>query len=141
ETQIEFDNRLSQPVEIFWIDPEGNSQSYGKLEAGARRDQHTVSGHVGVVVNDRGENLAVVEAADTPGLAVIEGSRSRVQERRPGRDRDAKAFSGRSPDDKWTAMVKDHNVVIKSRDYEKEIQLSNDGKEGLSYGRLSWSPD
>src|SRR6266566_1823633 len=23
ETQIEFDNRLSQPVEIFWIDPEG----------------------------------------------------------------------------------------------------------------------
>ena len=37
-------------------------------------------------------------------------------------------------------MVQDHNVVIKSRDDEKEIQLSNDGKEGLSYGRLSWSP-
>ena len=141
ETQIEFDNRLSQPVEIFWIDPEGNRQSYGKLEAGARRDQHTFSGHVWLVVNDRGENLAVFEAADTPGLAVIEGSRSRVQERRPGRDRDANVFSGRSPDDKWTAMVQDHNVVIKSRDDEKEIQLSNDGKEGLAYGRLSWSPD
>src|SRR5207249_5321589 len=46
ETQIEFDNRLSQPVEIFWIDPEGNRQSYGKLDAGTRRDQHTFGGHV-----------------------------------------------------------------------------------------------
>src|SRR6266581_710727 len=141
ETQIEFDNRLSQPVEIFWIDPEGNRQSYGKLEAGARRDQHTFSGHVWLVVNDRGENLAVFEAADTPGLAVIEDSRSGVRERRPGRDRDANVFSGRSPDDKWIAFVKDHNVFIKSRDDEKEIQLSNDGREGLAYGRPSWAPD
>src|SRR5260221_10079179 len=50
--------------------------------------------------------------------------------------------SGRSPDGKWTAMVKEYNVFIKSRDDEaKEIQLSTDGNEGLAYARLSWSPD
>jgi dipeptidyl aminopeptidase/acylaminoacyl peptidase len=55
-----------------------------------------------------------------------------------GRDRS----DGRSPDGQWNAMVKDHNVFIKSRaDDAKEIQLSTDGKDGLEYGNLSWSPD
>jgi hypothetical protein len=46
----------------------------------------------------------------------------------------------RSPDRKWTALVKDHNVYVRGED-GKEIQLSQDGKEGLAYGMLSWSPD
>lgn len=49
---------------------------------------------------------------------------------------------GRSPDGQWNAVVKDHNVFIKSRaDDAKEIQLSTDGNEGMAYGNLSWSPD
>lgn len=50
--------------------------------------------------------------------------------------------SDRSPDGQWTAFVKDHNVFIRSSsDATQEIQLSRDGKEGLSYGLLSWAPD
>ncbi len=45
-----------------------------------------------------------------------------------------------SPDGKWTASIKNFNVVL--RDAEgKEIALSQDGKEGLSYGNYVWSPD
>jgi dipeptidyl aminopeptidase/acylaminoacyl peptidase len=45
-----------------------------------------------------------------------------------------------SPDGKWTASIKNFNVVV--RDGEgKEIALSQDGKEGLSYGNFAWSPD
>src|SRR6266571_6936008 len=62
-------------------------------------------------------------------------------QRRGGRDQRPRENSDRSPDGKWTASVKDHNVFVRSRDDEKEIQLSNDGKEGLAYGRLSWAPD
>ena len=47
----------------------------------------------------------------------------------------------RSPDGKWTAFVKDGNVVVRARDGGKESQLSQDGKPGLAYGMLSWSPD
>ena len=47
----------------------------------------------------------------------------------------------RSPDGKWTAFVKEHNVFVVAEGKPEEIRLSNDGKEGLSYGRLSWSPD
>lgn len=141
ETEITFDNRLVEAVELFWIDPEGNRQSYGTLPAKSRKDQHTFGGHVWLAVNERGENLAVFEASDTPGLAVIDGSRSSVRQRRTGGRRDDEESSDRSPDGKWTALIKDHNVVIRSRDDEKEIRLSEDGKEGLAYGRLAWAPD
>lgn len=50
--------------------------------------------------------------------------------------------SDRSPDGRWTALVKDQNVFIRSRaDESKEIQLSTDGQAGLAYSHLSWSPD
>lgn len=67
-------------------------------------------------------------------------------EARPGRrgsrgDGDGRP-SDRSPDGKWTALIRDHNVVIRSTtEGGGEIQLSTDGKEGLAYGVLSWSPD
>jgi dipeptidyl aminopeptidase/acylaminoacyl peptidase len=48
--------------------------------------------------------------------------------------------SPRSPDGKWTAFVKENNVFIRSPD-DKETQLSQDGKPGLGYGMLQWSPD
>src|SRR4029079_11052226 len=49
--------------------------------------------------------------------------------------------SSRSPDGKWTASIKDHNVVVRGADSDQETQLSKDGREGLDYGMLSWSPD
>jgi dipeptidyl aminopeptidase/acylaminoacyl peptidase len=64
--------------------------------------------------------------------------------RRRGRQRDGDGSGpsqdgDRSPDGKRTAFIKDHNVFIKSDD--DEIQLSSDGKDGMAYGRFSWSPD
>jgi dipeptidyl aminopeptidase/acylaminoacyl peptidase len=49
--------------------------------------------------------------------------------------------SPHSPDGKWTAVVKDHNVFVRSKDGGAEIQLSQDGREGLAYGMLQWAPD
>src|SRR5262245_47671705 len=46
----------------------------------------------------------------------------------------------RSPDRKWTALVKDHNVHVRDAD-GKEFALTRDGKEGLAYSMLEWSPD
>jgi dipeptidyl aminopeptidase/acylaminoacyl peptidase len=49
--------------------------------------------------------------------------------------------SQRSPDGKWTAFVKDDNVFARSREGNKDVPLSRDGKAGLAYGMLSWAPD
>lgn len=46
-----------------------------------------------------------------------------------------------SPDGKWTALTKDHNVFLRPKEGGDEIQLSTDGVEGNAYDRLSWAPD
>jgi dipeptidyl aminopeptidase/acylaminoacyl peptidase len=54
----------------------------------------------------------------------------------PKRDPDR----ARSPDGKWTAAVKEFNVVLRDAD-GNETPLTTDGKEGLAYSRLNWAPD
>ena len=84
-----------------------------------------------------------VEATATNGAGVKPGTGTGAEEpRRRRRGLRARENADRSPDGQWMAFVKDHNVFIRSNDNAAaEIQLSHDGKEGLSYGRLSWAPD
>jgi dipeptidyl aminopeptidase/acylaminoacyl peptidase len=49
--------------------------------------------------------------------------------------------SGRSPDGKWTASIKDHNVFLRAENSETDIPLTKDGRDGLAYDMLQWSPD
>jgi dipeptidyl aminopeptidase/acylaminoacyl peptidase/uncharacterized protein (DUF885 family) len=51
------------------------------------------------------------------------------------------ASLARSPDGKWTAFLKDHNVYLRREGENSEKRLSEDGREGLAYGRLAWAPD
>src|SRR6266850_4173607 len=53
----------------------------------------------------------------------------------------AQAQRRSSPDNKRTAFVKDHNIYLHSESEGKDFQLTENGKEGNSYGRLEWSPD
>jgi hypothetical protein len=68
-----------------------------------------------------------------------EGS-SRFGRRGSGSGRD-RGPSADSPDGKWTAGVKEHNVFVKNKDGDAEVQFSTDGTEGNAYGMLSWAPD
>ncbi len=46
----------------------------------------------------------------------------------------------RSPDRKWTAIIKDHDVWVRG-DGGQETQLTKNGLEGNFFGLLAWSPD
>jgi len=46
-----------------------------------------------------------------------------------------------SPDGKWTALVRNTNVFVRSNADNQETQLSQDGQATLAYARLYWSPD
>jgi dipeptidyl aminopeptidase/acylaminoacyl peptidase len=59
---------------------------------------------------------------------------------RPREQRDEGA-GRKSPDGKWTATVKDHNVYFRAEGSEEDLQATQDGQETNSYGRLEWSPD
>jgi dipeptidyl aminopeptidase/acylaminoacyl peptidase len=49
--------------------------------------------------------------------------------------------SPRSPDGKWTAFIRNDNVWIRAEEGGREFELSRDGREGLGYGMLQFSPD
>jgi dipeptidyl aminopeptidase/acylaminoacyl peptidase len=84
-------------------------------------------------------------AAESQPADKTEKKREEESQRRKDRDNDASQTDRsprHSPDGKWTAFLKDHNIFISSREDEaKQIQLSQDGTEHLGYGEPSWSPD
>jgi dipeptidyl aminopeptidase/acylaminoacyl peptidase len=50
--------------------------------------------------------------------------------------------SSRSPDGRWSALIKEHNVYVRSQETGEEFALSKDGKADDGYaGPFHWSPD
>ncbi len=68
---IVFENRLSEPVEIFWIDMEMHARSYGVIAAGASREQHTFGGHAWAVRTVNGRDLGHTIAGDVTQTVVL----------------------------------------------------------------------
>ncbi len=134
ESEVQFFNERPGPIEIFWLDSDGGAHSYGRIEPGASHRQHTFGGHVWEVRDEEGRRLAVYEAADRPGRAVVDASLPRPEEQRPPR--------GSSPDGRWQAFVRDHDLFLRALETGELRRLSTDGSAEDAYnGRFHWSPD
>ncbi len=140
ETSISFHNLSDTEVEIFWLDTAGARTSYGKLAAGAQRDQHTFSGHIWIAAAN-GRTMAAFEASDEPATAEIKTASPNTEE--PAQRRARRTTPrGQSPDGKWTAFIKDNNVHLRDAADQKESALSTDGTADDPYnGEFYWSPD
>ncbi|MCF7974260.1 MAG: prolyl oligopeptidase family serine peptidase [Phycisphaerae bacterium] len=136
ETSITFVNQLTTPVKLFWIDPQGERQPYGIVEAGQQKNQHTFTNHRWLVTDENDAVLAVFTAVEDGGRAMIDGSEPQEERRARGRR------GGRSgpqtvtsPDGQWTPFVRDHNLWLRHTVTLKERQLSADGTSEDSYHR------
>jgi dipeptidyl-peptidase-4 len=140
ETSITFVNRTKGDVEVYWLDSGGNRRRYATVLAGQRHEQHTFAGHAWLVTDASGRGLAVFLATEEEAEAVVDEELARepsIRER-PG----ATTPRGRSPDGKWSAFVKDHNLYVRNLESDEEIELSSDGTEEDQYSeRFHWSPD
>ncbi len=88
-------------------------------------------------------DLSTYECAKGEPLTSASGDEGDARpRRRPSGDQRPRQ-SDRSPDGQWIALVKDHNLFIRSAsdDSAQPIPLSQDGAEGLAYAAFSWSPD
>jgi dipeptidyl-peptidase 4 len=152
ETELTFVNRTAGEVEIFWLDTSGQRRSYGKIAAGERKAQHTFAGHVWEVATNEGQSLRVVEAETAATTIEIDGRPSpaaniagagggSIPRRDFGAGRGGRGGSSRSPDGKWTASIRDSNVILRDVQADKEFPLTTEGREGQAYGMLQWSPD
>jgi dipeptidyl aminopeptidase/acylaminoacyl peptidase len=142
ETSIMFLNRTTGDVEIYWIDAERQRRHYTTVRAGGQHRQHTYAGHVWLVTDKAGKRSVVFVATEEAGEAVIDEKSLREdvgssKSRRRGGERRAE-----SPDGKWSAFVRDHNLYVRNLENSEEIALSSEGTVEDAYSeRLYWSPD
>ncbi len=138
DSGVRFVNRRQSAVEVFWVDFDGQSQSYGQVAAGAERQQHTFGGHVWRVLDADGALLGVFEARDEPADIVLDAGlpREAAPEPEPALRRDT------SPDGRWRVVIRAHNAWLRDLQSGDERQLSDDGSEQDRYtGEIFWAPN
>ncbi len=71
ETAILFVNGTKAEIAYYWVDSEGNEKFYGKIAPDAFANQHTYVGHVWLIKDVDGNNLAVFRAEAETGRALV----------------------------------------------------------------------
>jgi len=144
-TEIVFENRLNQAVQLFWNDMAGKWTPYATIAAGAEHRQHTYAGHVWVMAGNQDRPLAAVRAGSGAGRFTLNEATQppASSPRRRPRDRQAESASGaESPDGAYRVVIRDHNVVLIATSDLSEQRLTHDGHAENEY-RLPvwWAPD
>ena len=76
ETAIIFVNLTEAEIAYYWVDGAGKERHYGKVAAGDFVNQHTYSGHIWLVKDADGVNLAVFRAEEKTGRALLGAAQS-----------------------------------------------------------------
>ena len=79
ETAIIFVNSTKAEIAYYWVDGEGEEKYYGKIAVDTFVNQHTFAGHIWLVKDVNGDNLAVFRAEEKTGRALIGAEPSSVQ--------------------------------------------------------------
>ena len=140
DTSVRFVNRTDGEVRIFWINL-GRRVSYGSVAASKHRDQHTFVGHVWLVCDSDGEPLIAFEATAEHGVAIIDGNPDVRPETKKPADSPRRSAAV-SPDGRWKARIRDHNVVLEDTESGRETTISSGGSADDPFVlRFHWSPD
>jgi dipeptidyl aminopeptidase/acylaminoacyl peptidase len=131
-TSLTIENATGGEIEVFWVQGRNQRRSYGRIPAAGSSTQSTYAGHVWLLTDAEGNELAGIRTPENPSVARVTGKVRSAP--RPDPDR--------SPDGKWRAVIRDHNLAIIPADGGEPIALTRDGRAGHSYGGpLLWSPD
>ena len=140
ETSMLFINHTKADADLFWMDSDGERRPYGTIHPGEQHSQHTFAGHVWLVADRAGQTLGVFEATDEAADAVI--GEPPPTSRRTESAGTRRTQSSASPDNKWRAFFKDHNLQLRNLPSNEEFPLSTNGTADDEYsGRVYWSPD
>ncbi len=135
-TQIRFENRLDEAVELFWIDGDEKRRSYGFVKADAQREMETYDGHVWLIQTKSGEVLAFIEA-DAAWKTVIVDGKGREVGTSPNPD-----DVGESPDGQWKVDVRKGRVRIRNLTTGESVPIESKLKDDSTFQRsVAWSPD
>ncbi|MCY3003541.1 MAG: prolyl oligopeptidase family serine peptidase [Planctomycetota bacterium] len=85
--RLEFRNARSNPIEVLWIDSEGQRRSYGKVEPGGRHAQGTFAGHNWLVLDEQGRTLGAVRASEDVDRVELDDTLQPLEPRERRRER------------------------------------------------------
>jgi dipeptidyl-peptidase-4 len=145
--QITFINQLTDPVNVIWIDPDGQRHPYKLLHPGEQWEQNSYVGHVWLITDPAGATVNVFEVASAAGTAVIGGTAaSQPAPPTAGRRNNNRRTGPRgpsSPDGQWLISLKDNNLILQNKSSGETLPLTTDGKptDAYSLDQLWWSPD
>ena len=145
-TTIRITNSLEQPVTLIWIDQSGDNVTYGELDPGETRDQHTYVGHVWLIQGKLRSGCFAAAADDH--VVVDEQLMSNVKQRKTRRTRAPsvlfKSRSPRSPDARWTLSAKEHDLWYWTEDGEKRLTFRGNAENSYAnqtMPNVRWAPD
>ncbi len=140
-TSLTIENARDQEIEVFWVQNGGKRQSYGKVPAGKSTTLGTYDGHVWLFIAANGEALGGITATAAPSVARLT-SDLKTTPRAPRGRRQRPESSDRSPDGKWQAVIREHNLAIIPAAGGDPTPLTTDGTAADGYSPpFQWSPD
>ncbi|MBJ7496071.1 MAG: DPP IV N-terminal domain-containing protein, partial [Gemmataceae bacterium] len=142
ETNLTFENKLPESIEIFWLSSVGVKVSYGKIKPGEKRSQHTFEHHIWLIQDSMGKLHSAYKAQAEKAIVRITKNTPtpqppKSQDRKPNRPPNT------SPDGNWQIIFRDSNIFIKGLNPPKdEIKITADGSAKNGYkGAIHWAPD
>ncbi len=131
---LTFINRTGGEIELWWHDTAGKRHSYGRVADGKECRQNTFEGHVWQATRKDGSNLGAAEAGAGATTVVFDGNLPPAPPPPPDKNL--------SPDGRWLAFIKDHNLWLKPTVGGEPFALSTNGANDDPYSLpASWSPD
>lgn len=148
ETFVRFENKLTETIELYWSDPQGELKSYGKVKQGEEHRQHTFAGHVWVVKDSQGKVLLIAEASEREANLLFSPSKTIIPvENKSNPASDEEAATERPREElrrqrDQRVILHGDNVYLHDSKANEEKALTSDGTPENSYGgRIRWSPD
>ncbi|MEO0480570.1 MAG: prolyl oligopeptidase family serine peptidase [Planctomycetota bacterium] len=157
ETVILFVNPSDDPVEINWLPRRGSLRSYGVLQPGERRWQHTFVGHQWELVRQDGRGEMYVVGEPSAGIAspiplddirdseTTTSLRTKPRRIRWGRGPGFREDDVASPDGQFRVESLSGDVFVVGEPGVEVSQLTSDASERVSYSSYAesgfWSPD
>ncbi|MEY4614192.1 MAG: Prolyl tripeptidyl peptidase precursor [Planctomycetota bacterium] len=142
ETNLTFENKLDEAIEIFWLSSAGAKVSYGKIKPGANRAQHTFEHHIWIIQDSTGKVHSAYKAQAAKGIVRITKNTPAPQPQKK-QERGNNRPPNSSPDGNWQIIFRDSNIFIKGLNPPRdEIKLTSDGSAKNGYrGAIHWAPD
>ncbi len=131
---LRVENPLPDPVELLWIDFEGEAQSYGAVAGGASREIETFEGHVWALARkEKGTFARLVAELPSLEFSTTDPVRPKTPPREPGFD---------SPSRRSSLLVTREAVKLVDRKSGAAALVATDGtKDDAFRGPVTWSPD